>query len=227
MKTKIFVLALGLIFNFSLLHSQHSIPKVNLAIHLQPHINWIHGDESFIGEAPVRMGIEGGLRLDFRAQRFYAWSLGVNLNQTGGNILYNDVLVLDLDKGRDTLRSGTKVTYNLQYVEIPVALKFFLPEIGYSTWFAEIGLDPMWNIRALINANDNNVEKEPFQQGVAKFNLAYHTGIGIHYSLGGRLSLQFALLYKNTFLDITRENEIRKADNLRINQIGLNIGLVF
>jgi hypothetical protein len=111
-------------------------------------------------------------------------------------------------------------------VDIPLSIKFLLPEIGYATWFAEIGLNPMFNTKALINATDNNIENEPFQQGIGKFNLAWHAGIGTNYSLGGRVSLQFALVYKNTFLDVTRENNIRKADNSRINQVGLRIGLV-
>jgi len=227
MKTKVFLSAIILVFSPALLHAQHSDRRVSFAVNLQPHVNWIHGDESFLNSGPVRLGIEGGLRLDYKFERFYALSFGVNLNQTGGNIRYKDALSLDLNNGMVTLLPGTKVTYRLQYVEIPVALKFIMPEIGYSTLFLEIGLDPMINTGAFINATDNNIEKEPFQQGVGKFNLAWHTGLGLNYSLGGSLSLQFAIVYKNTFLDVTRENDIRKADNARINQVGLTIGLVF
>lgn len=227
MKTKIFLAAITLLFGSTLLPAQHSFRRVNFAISLQPHLNWIHADESFLGKGPVRLGIEGGLRMDYKFERFYALSFGVNLNQTGGNIIYKEALYLDLINGQNILQPGTRVTYRLQYVEIPVALKFIMPEIGYLTGFAEFGLDPMFNTHAFINATDNNIEKEPFQQGVNKFNLAWHTGIGFNYSLGGSLSLQFAIVYKNTFLDVTRENDIRKADNARINQVGLNMGLVF
>jgi hypothetical protein len=227
MKTKIFLAAITLLFGVTVLNAQHSGRRVNFAISLQPHVNWIHADESSLGPGPVRLGIEGGLRMDYKFDRFYALSFGLNLNQTGGNITYKESLYLDITKGLDTLRPGTRVTYRLQFVEIPVALKFILPEIGYSTWFAEIGLDPMFNTSAFINATDNNIEKEPFQQGVSRFNLAWHTGLGINYSLRGNLSLQFAIIYKNTFLDVTRENDIRKADNARINQIGLKMGIVF
>jgi len=227
MKTKVFLTAIAFIIGSAFLHAQHSPRRVSFAINLQPHLSWIHADESFIGKGPVRLGIEGGLRLDYKFQRFFGLSFGVNLNQTGGNIIYKEALYLDLTSGVDTLQPGTRVTYRLQYVEIPVAIKFIMPEIGYSTWFAEVGLDPMFNNRAFINATDNNIENESFQQGVGKFNLAWHTGLGLNHSLGGSLSLQFALVYKNTFLDVTREIDIRKADNTRINQVGLRIGLVF
>jgi hypothetical protein len=226
MKTKVFLTAMILVFGSLALSAQPSRHRVSLALSLQPHLNWIHADESSLEQGPVKLGMEGGLRLDYAFERYFAASLGVNLDMTGGNIIYNSPLYLDLAGGMDTLRSGTKVTYRLQFIEIPVALKFLLPEIGYQSWFAEIGLDPMFNSRALINATDNNIENEPFDQGISKFNLAWHSGIGFNYSLGGRLSLQFALFYKNTFLDVTRENEIRNPDNVRINQVGIKMGLV-
>jgi opacity protein-like surface antigen len=227
MITKVFLTAMAVVFCSTVLFAQHAARKVSFGINLQPHVNWIRGDESFIGKGPVRLGIEGGLRLDYKFERFFALSFGVGLNQTGGNIVYKENLYLDLNSGLDTLLPGTRVSYRLQYVEVPAALKFILPEIGYQTWFAEVGLDPMFNTKAFINATDNNIAKEPFQQGVSRFNLAWHTGIGVTYSLGGNLSLQAALVYKNTFLDVTRENEIRKADNARINQVGLRMGIVF
>lgn len=228
MKTKVFLAAAVLILCPILLHAQRSGGRrVNFAISLQPHVNWMHADESTLANGPIRLGMEGGLRLDYRFERFFALSSGVNLNQTGGNIIYRDSLYLDRTGGVDGLRPGTRVTYRINYIEIPVALKFILPEIGYSTWYAEIGVDPMFNSSAFITATDNNIEKEAFKQGIGEFNLAWHGGIGINYSLGGNLSLLMALFYKNTFLDVTRENVIRKADNVRINEIGLKMGILF
>ena len=219
--------AMILVFIPASLRAQHPQRRVSFTFSLQPQLNWIHADEPSLEKGPVRLGFQFGLRADYKFERFFAFSCGVNLDQTGGNIVYRDALYLDLLRGRDTLMPGTKVTYRLQYVEIPVALKFIMPEIGYQTWFAEIGLDPMFNTRAFINATDNNINKEPFKQGISGFNLAWHTGLGMKYSLGGRLGLQLAIVYKNTFLDVTRENGIRKADNARINQVGLNVGFVF
>ena len=227
MKTKAYILAWLLAAGFIALPAQEEYRKLSLTLHTDPHLGWFHADEQNLTSGPVRMGIGGGLRLDYQFQRLYAFSLGVNLNQTGGNIIYNNPLILDLASGHDTLASGTRVTYRLRYVEIPVALKLVLPEIGYSTWFLEAGLDPMINIKSLIDATDNNIHKVPFGQGVSKFNLAWHIGPGLKYSLGGRVSLFFALVYQNTFLDVTAEGEIRKPDNTRINQVGLKMGFVF
>ncbi len=227
MKTKLFLLAWILVFSCTAVNSQDRERRLKLAMSIEPHFNWIHADENFLSGGAGRLGINGGLRVDYRFERFYALSMGANWNQTGGNIIYNDALSLDLTSGIDTLRPGTRVTYRLQYLEVPLAIKFMTKEIGYSTGFFEIGLDPMFNIRAYINATDNNIDKAPFSPGINKFNLAWHTGLGLIYSLGGSVSIQFALTYKNTFLDVTRENDLRKPDNVRINVVGLNIGLLF
>jgi hypothetical protein len=227
MKTKVFLLAWILVFSITYGKAQDQERRVKLAISVEPHFNWMHADENSLSAGAGRLGINGGLRVDYRFEKFYALSFGVNWNQTGGNIIYNEPLYLGLSSGTDTLRAGTKVTYRLQYVEVPLAIKFLTREIGYSTWFFEIGLDPMFNIQAYIDANDNSVVKEPFKPGVNRFNLAWHTGIGLNYSLGGSVSLQFAITYKNTFLDVTRENDIRTPDNVRINVVGFNVGLLF
>jgi opacity protein-like surface antigen len=227
MKTKVFLAAIILIFGSAVLHAQSSDRRVHFTISFQPDVNWMHADESTRANGPIRLGMEGGLRLDYNFERFYALSFGVGLTQTGGNIIYNTPLHIERTTGPDSLMAGTRVTYRLQFVEIPVAIKFILPEIGYSTWFTEIGLDPMFNTNAFIDATDNNIEKEPYKQGISKFNLAWHAGLGMNYSFGRNLSMQFALIYKNTFLDVTRESETGKADNARINQAGLRIGIVF
>lgn len=227
MKTKVFLTVMAVVFGSTLLKAQYSDREVSFAVNLQSHVSWMHGDEASISKGPIRLGMGGGLSLDYRLERFYALSFGISLNHTGGNITYRDSLYLELSRGKETLQPGTRVTYRLQYVEIPLAIKFNMPEIGYSTWFAEIGLDPMLNTRAFINATDNNINKEPFPEGLRKINLAWHTGFGLNYLLGRHRSLQFALMYKNTFMDVTREKDIRKADNVRINEVGIRIGLVF
>lgn len=227
MKTKIFLPAIFFLFCSAVVIGQNKDRRVWVALNVQPKVNWFHPNETHLKNGPVRMGFEGGLRLDYRIEKWYSLSFGLNLSQTGGNLSYADTLPIDLGKGLVKLQPGTKVTYRLQYFELPVAMKFVLPEIGYSTLFVEIGLDPMFNSRAVIDATDNNIQKESYKDGIHKFNLAWHTGLGMNYSLGGMLSLQFAIVYKNTFLDVTKENELQKKDNSRINQVGLTVGIVF
>jgi hypothetical protein len=227
MKTKIISILLVLLFGYSAAEAQYRERRVNFILNVEPCVNWFHADEAHLEKGPLRMGISEGLKLDVRLQKAFAFSVGVNWSQWGGNILYSEPVSFDLESGVQALQAGTTVTYRLQYVEIPFALKVMMPEVGYSTWFFEAGLDPMYNTKALINATDNNIKNEPFQQGINRLNMAWHSGLGLNYSLGGNLSVQFALIYKNTFLDVTRDTPYRQADNTRVNQVGLRLGLVF
>jgi len=227
MKTKIFLITIVLVFSTMTVSAQETERKTSFTLSAQPNISWMHLEKTTAGKEPVRLGFTGGLRIDYHVEKFYALSVGLDFNQTGGNVIYDQSFILNRQKGLDTLQPGTKITYRLQYVEIPLALKFTLPQIGYISGFTEIGIDPMLNTKAHIDATDNNVEKEPFKNGINRVNLGWHTGLGVNYALGGNMSLQFALVYKNTFLDVTKEGDIRDPDNVRINQIGLNLGLVF
>jgi hypothetical protein len=226
MKTRSFVIILALLTGATVAQAQHKERRVSVAAVIEPHLNWMHADEARLANGPVRAGFGAGLRLDYRFAKYYAFSAGANWNVTGGNIIYSDPFILRLPSGTDILQANTRVTYRLRYVEIPIALKIILPEVGYSTWFFEAGIDPMFNTRSQINATDNNIEGVSFERGVAPFDLAWHSGIGLRYSLGSHLSWQIALVYKNTFLDVTREEGIRQPDNVRINQVGLNLALV-
>ena len=201
--------------------------KVRFSIGTEPHLNWIKPVDNHLEQGPVRLAISGGIRVDYHFMKPFAFSFGANWNQTGGNIIYKESTSFDLATGRNTLMPGTQVTYRLRYAEVPVDLKIVLPEIGYSTLFLESGLDPMFITGAFIDATDNNIQKAEFRQGVIPFNLAWHAGIGLDYAVGRIMSLRFELIYKNTFLDVTREYNIRKPDNVRINQVGLNVALVF
>jgi len=227
MKTKLTLLILLAIQVSLPVFAQESERPLRFMILAEPHLSWLSPDEQHLTPGKVRFGGGAEMRLEYNFDRYYAFSLGVGIDQTGGNLIYKDSLFLDRITGLDTLVPGTRVTYRLQYVEIPLSIKFKTPQIGYTTYFAEAGLDPMINIKALIDATDNSILKEPFQQGVARFNLAYHTSLGYMYEFANGMAVQVKAVYKNTFLDVTKEGNVRKPDNSRINQVALSFGLIF
>lgn len=224
-KTRILAISFAALLIPAAILAQGDPRPVSLMVHVDPHGNWLGFDEDHLEKGPFRMGIGGGLRMEYNFEKYYAISFGVEINQTGGNLVHKNQVIADLTSGYDTLMPGTRLTYRLQYVEIPMAVKFMTPRIGYKRFFLETGLDLMFNTKALIDATDNNIIKEPFQQGVGVFNVAYHVGLGFRYMFGQVLGMQAGIYYKNSFLDLTRENDIRKPDNTRLNELGIAIGL--
>jgi len=209
------------------LPAQPNEKPLRLMIQAEPHLNWFHAGQDHLTGDTVRPGIGLGMRLDYHYEKWGALSFGVNWNLTGGSLFFSGPVILDRSSGQDTLASGSKLIYGLRYVQIPVAMKFNLPEIGYTTLFCEVGLDPMIRTHAAITVRKEEILREEFLQGVAGFNLAYHAGAGFIYSFGNGLALQVLAVYTNTFLDVTTENDIRTPDNVRINQLGLSLGLIF
>ena len=209
------------------LMAQESYRKFRFSVLADPHLNWLHTDAVGVDPGKIQPGIGAGLRMEHFFQPQYAFSWGVQFNATGGSLVYQDTLFLNRITGPDTLMPGSTLRHRLQYVEIPFALRLMTQQIGYTTFFAEFGLDPWINTRALIDSKESGIVKDPYEHEVAAFNLAYHCGLGVFYSLSPNLTLIIGLNYKNTFLDLTRDAGFRSPDNVRVNQAGLTIGILF
>lgn len=192
-----------------------------------PHLSWLKSDLKSNETGPVFLGYYAGVEFDYFFEKNYGFSSGINLENTGGSLTYADEQVFNFDIGADTMAPGTKMTYQLRYIDIPLGLKFTSGEIGYTTIFADVGLNLLANIKATATATDNNYKKEPIADEIGLLNIAYHVEGGILYSFGNNLSLVIGIEYRNTFLDMTTDLDAPGPDNTYINQLGLKLGLAF
>ena len=140
---------------------------------------------------------------------------------------YAKELPISFITGIYNMPPGTQLTYHLQYVELPLGLKLSTREIGYSTFFTDFGINPMWQLKATGDTSDGLNNKNPIFKEVTRFNVGYHGELGISYSLGNKTSLVFAAYYKNTFLDFTTDYLGKPHDNSRINLAGIRVGFGF
>jgi hypothetical protein len=200
---------------------------VNLLIHGGIHGSWLNPDETIPAGGRARMGLSAGLRMDYNFHKHFALSWGAGIIHAGGNVIYSDGLHAELDSGPVILPRGAQVNYRVQMLEAPVALKLQTNRIGYTRYFLEAGLDPLFRLKATINAPDQDLKNEPFTNGVPWFNLAYHAAAGFRYSFTRLLGFQVSIFYRNSFLDFTREAPLQPADNIRLNQTGLSLALTF
>ncbi len=225
MKRKIMVFVLILTGGYALGQDQFKAIKFSLVG--SPHLSWLKSDVKENETGPVFLGYNAGVELDYFFEKNYGFSTGVSIEKTGGSLTYLDQQVIHFNSGADTMAPGTKMTYQLQYIDIPLALKFTSAEVGYTTIFADVGLNCLINTKATATATDNNYVKEPLTDEIPLFNIAYHLEAGILYSFGNNLSLIVAVEYRNTFLDLTKDLGAVVADNTHINQVGLKLGLAF
>lgn len=225
MKRKLLVFVL-ILTSFNIM-AQDQSKAMKFSLIGSPHISWIKSDITNNETESAFLGYYVGLEFDYFFESNYGFSTGLSLERTGGSLIFKDPQEIHFDAGTDSISSGTTVTFQLNYVDIPLGLKFTSTEIGYTTIFVDVGLNFLINTKATASATDNNYYKEPITDEISLFNLAYHLEAGILYSFGNNMSLIVGLEYRNSFLDLTKDLGAADNDHANISQVGLKVGLAF
>jgi opacity protein-like surface antigen len=198
--------------------------KVRFSVFVSPAINWLQSDvKQVTNEGPV-MGIDAGLTADFFFAERYAFSTGMSIGSFGGNLYYSNPTDFKVHGDVITVPPST-VKYRLQYLSIPIGLKLKTVQIGYMTFFADLGFTIQINVKATGTSNDSqqSLSNDDISDEINTFNLGYHFGLGTEYSLGGNTAVILGLTYTNGFLDITAN----KSDKITLSGIALRVGLLF
>jgi hypothetical protein len=131
-----------------------------------------------------------------------------------------------------------KRDYNLKYAEIPITLKLRTNEIGYLTYWAQVGVGLGINIKAKSNDEihykkvdistsadsttrwadatsvlDESIEAEDIGDDIGIFRTSLIIGGGIEYNLSGDASIVAGLLFNNAFNNILKGNGVENSNN--------------
>lgn len=196
---------------------------MKFSVHLDPQFAWFSSDEDNVAPDGSIFHIQTGLQMDLFFAKNYAFTLGFGINNMGGNLLYSDSTAFS-NKG-DTIFAtpGQLVKQNLQYLDIPIGLKLKTEELGYATFFLELGLNPMININAFATDANEVFVKESILEETQRFNLAYHAGIGVEYRLGGSTSAIGGVRWTSGLTDVTNNDKA----NITVKAISIHLGILF
>jgi hypothetical protein len=105
---------------------------------------------------------------------------------------------------------------------------FRLPEtqieqIGYITYYAQLGFTPQFNIGSRATSTDDLLNKDNVSQEINLFNLSYFFGGGIEYNIGGQTSLITGIFFNNGFLDVFSSSKHKAV----LNYFTFRIGMMF
>jgi hypothetical protein len=189
----------------------------------EPQISWMVPGKDNISRQGAIMGLNAGLHLDKFFTKNYAFSTGITISNLGGKLAYSDPLIYQTDKGKDTIPAFSVIKYKIQYISVPIGLKFKTNEIGYATYFANLGFNPMFRIKAHGSDNKDILNHDDISEVISLFNLNYFIHIGVEYSLGGSTALVGGLGYSAGFVDVTN----RAIDKININSITFRVGVLF
>jgi hypothetical protein len=208
-------------------------------------IGWVGGTNKAIEGDGAAIGFAYGIMGDYY---FKGGSYGVSteillssvktkFNVTGEHV-FNAA-------STDTLKS-LSYTYNVQYLEIPVSMKFRTKEIGNMTYTGNFGFSPGFAISAKTSITSSGLPKviadaDPtgyrvnesegevftvnnFDDKVFLFRFPLIIGGGLEYKMAGSTSLQGGIRIANSFTDMFVKDKDAIAKN---NYVALSVGVLF
>lgn len=184
---------------------QHS-PKLRMGLSVSPLVSWFStdGDGGQVATDGSRFNIKYGLHIDTRlgGNQNYYFSTGIFVMNTGGKLTHQ---YFNNAPGSDTLQSTVRAsTYRFNYVNIPITMMLRTNEIGYLTYFARVGFDAGFNIKATADYEDRfadgqvvSAEDEDASDFVGLFRAGLHIEGGIEYNFSGTSRFLVSLEWNN------------------------------
>ncbi len=215
---KKFVLGISLLFCIMTVLNGQENQRIRLSFVAEPQISWLKPDIDGVESRGNMPGYNFGVVLDRFFAENYAFSTGLTINTTGGKLRYAPEMLENQPEEEVDLLSGD-VSYNLRYIEVPLGLKLLSNSFHRTSFYGRFGLTPQINIEARDD-DDKTMDEQ-----VRLFDLAYHLGAGIEYSIGGSNALMFGVLYHNGFADVTNEDYFE--DKTVLNRMVFEIGFIF
>jgi len=199
----------------------YSAQKYSFTVFAEPQISWFTPDTKNLKAGGSMLAFNGGLNFDSFFAENYAFSTGVSINNINGKLEYTEEGSLMGIDSEYTLQSGDGAEYHLQYVNIPIGLKFKTIEVGYSRFYAHLGLDTHINIKSQVSVPGE--EDIDASQAIEWYNLGYFIGGGLEYSIGGTTAIVVGASYNNEFLNIAAAED----QKFTTGSVSLRLGIMF
>lgn len=224
---KVYALLCLLSFGSIAAHAQDT-KSFRFGIKVAPNLGFIHADTKELKSDGAQLGFTFGLLGDFMigADHNYAFSTGLLLNNVAGKSTF--------PFGNTNLSYATKY----QYIEMPITLKLMTNEIGYITYYGQIGFGAAFNIaaKATYDSFDSNgkpitVTDDDVMANTQLFKASLILGAGMQYNFSGNTSLLLGLTYDNGFTNILKNTDANKIGDTqlkeKLNYLELTVGMFF
>jgi len=220
MKPFALIIVSALILESQLTNAQ----SYSFGVFVDPQLSWVNSDtKRYDPNGPVT-----GLNIGFTADKFfakrYAFASGLSINTIGGNVRFmQSAYTLKTIDGEYIIDVGDNIKFKSQYLTLPIGFKFRTNQIGYITYFANVGISGSVRIRSYVWNTTYDVSRETFKTDMEWGFASYYIGVGGEYSLGGESAILFGILWSD---GLTRIIELPNS-NITSQSLSLKIGIVF
>ena len=197
--------------------------QVEIGIKLSPSVAYLRADApsqyNFQSEKS-KLGIGGGLVVDYFFGQNYAFGTGLQLTSKGGTVSYQANTIL-----------GTEQKISLQYLEIPLTVKLFTNDITTDTkLYFQLG----GKIGGLVAAR---IDGEKFYQSGSEKSSKHFIvpdaallgGFGAEYQVGQSTKVFAGLSYHHGLANVDRyfKNNGVSGATLKNGEVALDLGIKF
>jgi hypothetical protein len=214
-----------------------------IALHVDPNISWLKPDNNNLSAGSNKVNFGFGVSIDRMFTENYAIGTGIQIFNTGGVLSY---FRTDIAEGADATNTQTveypsisqvNRTYNLKYLEIPLTLKLRTNEIGYITYWAQVGVGAGFNIKAksddeidhkkintatietpiwedaatrvVDQTGDNALIDNDIAKEISLPRAGLIVGGGIEYNLSGDASIVAGVIFNNGFTNVLKGDGVK------------------
>ncbi len=221
---KVYAIVSLLAITASSAHAQDK--SVRFGIKVAPNFGWINPDTKELKNDGARFGYTFGLMGDFMlgSNQNYAFATGLFLNNVGGKSTF--------PSGDQNLSTESKY----QYIELPITLKLKTNEIGYMTYYGQIGFGTAFNISAKSDFDTydpaakkiTRVTDEDIMDNTQLFKASLIVGAGMEFNFSGNTSALVGITYNNGFTNINKDIKVGDKDlKAKQNYLELSLGVFF
>lgn len=221
-----------------------------LGLTFSPNINWTKQSQGPMSPNGSKFGYSWGFMADFnlnKNKQNYFLNFEFLSTRVFNKIRIKEDGTVFTRKNNTSSFDQVDLTYNINYIEVPISLKLKFNEIGYVTWFAQIGITPsiLYSSKAkwtgIVANSSDEVSVEYYKNNSGEFDdNEFHNfsddskyyrfgtflGAGMEYRFSGNTALLASIRYNNglsNFLNDKEDPRVKATNKF----IALHVGLLF
>ena len=206
MKHSFILFIASLFFSTQALLAQDSPKQVELGFNVSPVFASIQPDNKGYTSEGMRLKLNFGLSMDFRLFNTDNYKLytGLMMLSTGGKLKYADVVNVD----GVNYPATTEAKYNLQYINVPLAIRLKTSEIGYMKYYALFGGEVGYAYNASAEYEKTysegtiTTDGENINDDIYRTRAAMLIGLGAERKISGTTRIQAGLHYSSAFTNL-------------------------
>ena len=206
--------------------------NIKFGVFVDPQLSWFTSDTKKLTPNGPVFGVNAGFAFEKYFADRYAITSGASINFIGGNLKYNEPdFKIETRDSLYTIGTDASAKIKGQYITIPLGFKFKTNEIGYETFYAQLGLAGNIRIKGYVWEDWNKIDKEVVvnEQLPLGF-VSYYFGAGVEYSLGGPSAIQLGLTFSNgltSAFDVDHEKTAPSNGKITLGALSLRVGMSF